>query len=292
MNSENQFQLDRRAVRRSFDRAAASYDDVAVLQREVQSRLLERLDLINFTPAAILDAGAGTGNGVRALTGRYPESAVMALDVAERMLAAIPGDQPRVCGDIEALPFPDQRFDLVWSNLAVQWLSDPDRGFNELRRVLNEYGLLLFSTFGPETLTELRAAWAEVDDFNHVNQFIDMHDLGDALVRAGFAEPVMDVEHLTLTYEDIGGLLRDLKGLGAHNVTAGRPRGLTGRATLNELKQAYERWRSDGRLPATWEVVYGIAWAPKAFEHVALAHQGEIPPGELRELLRRKRHGG
>jgi malonyl-CoA O-methyltransferase len=278
-------------VRQSFDRAATGYDAVAVLQREVQSRLLERLDLINFTPAAILDAGAGTGNGVRALAERYPEAEVLALDVAEGMLATIPSDQSRLCGDIEALPLQDGRFDLVWSNLAVQWLSDPDRGFGELRRVLNERGMLLFSTFGPDTLHELRAAWSAVDDFNHVNHFIDMHDLGDALVRAGFAEPVMDVERLTLTYEDIGGLLRDLKGLGAHNVTAGRPRGLTGRARLNKLKAAYEHWRTDGRLPATWEVVYGTAWAPMAFERVALSHQGEIPPDALRELLRRKRHG-
>ncbi|HET7306789.1 MAG TPA: malonyl-ACP O-methyltransferase BioC [Gammaproteobacteria bacterium] len=291
MTSNNQFQLDRRAVRDSFDRAAAGYDAVAVLQREVQSRLLERLELINFTPAAILDAGAGTGNGVRALAELYPDADITALDVAPRMLAAISGDKARVCGDIEAPPFGDACFDLVWSNLAMQWLGDPDRGFGELRRVLNEHGLLLFSTFGPDTLRELRSAWSEVDDFNHVNHFIDMHDLGDALVRAGFAEPVMDVEQLTLTYEDIDGLLRDLKGLGAHNVTAGRPRGLTGRARLNKLKDAYERWRIDGRLPATWEVVYGIAWAPMAFERVALSHQGEIPPGELRELLRRKRHG-
>jgi malonyl-CoA O-methyltransferase len=291
MSSTNPFQLDRQAVRRSFGRAAAGYDAVAVLQREVQARLLERLELINFTPATILDAGAGTGTGVRVLTERYPEAAVTALDVAEGMLAAIPSDRPRVCGDMEALPLQDGRFDLVWSNLAVQWLVDPDRGFGELRRVLNERGLLLFSTFGPDTLRELRAAWSAVDQFNHVNHFIDMHDLGDALVRAGFAEPVMDVEQLTLTYEDIGGLLRDLKGLGAHNVTAGRPRGLTGRARLNALIEAYERWREDGRLPATWEVVYGIAWAPMAFEQVALAHQGEIPPDQLRELLRRKRHG-
>jgi malonyl-CoA O-methyltransferase len=188
------------------------------------------------------------------------------------------------------LPFGGQSFDLGWSNLALQWLGEPDRGLRELRRVLSEHGLLLFSTFGPDTLRELRAAWSEVDGFNHVNQFIDMHDLGDALVRAGFAEPVMDVEHLTLSYADIGGLLRDLKGLGAHNVTAGRPRGLTTRGRLQALERAYERYREDGRLPATWEVIYGTAWVPLTFEEVALAHQGEIAPGELREILRREKH--
>jgi malonyl-CoA O-methyltransferase len=289
---DDRFQLDRRAVRQSFDRAAGGYDALAVLQREVGSRLAERLNLIAFTPASILDAGAGTGQGARDLAARYPHARIAALDFAPRMLDAIPSSRPRVCGDIQALPFGDGAFDLVWSNLAVQWLADPDRGFAELGRVLSERGLLLFSTFGPDTLKELRTAWSHVDGFNHVNLFPDMHDLGDALVRAGFAEPVMDVEQLTLTYADIGDLLRDLKGLGAHNVTAGRPRGLTGRARFTALSEAYERFRRDGRLPATWEVVYGTAWAPMAFERGVLAHQGEIAPDALRDILRRERHGG
>ncbi|HET6725624.1 MAG TPA: malonyl-ACP O-methyltransferase BioC [Gammaproteobacteria bacterium] len=289
MNIDDEFQLDRRAMRQSFDRAATSYDAVAVLQREVQSRLIERLDFTTLKPTAILDAGAGTGTGARELASRYPDARLVKVDIAERMLRA--DATGAVCGDIETLPFADSQFDLVWSNLAVQWLADPDRGFGELRRVLNDRGLLLFSTFGPDTLKELRAAWSDVDGFNHVNRFLDMHDLGDALVRAGFAEPVMDTEQLTLTYEDLGGLLRDLKGLGAHNVTAGRPRGLTGRARLKKLESTYEQWRRDERLPATWEVVYGTAWAPMTFERAVLAHQGSIAPGDLRELLQRERHG-
>jgi malonyl-CoA O-methyltransferase len=292
MADTNVFQLDRRAVRQSFDRAASGYDAVAVLQREVLSRLAERLDLIAFTPETVLDAGAGTGAGAEALMRRYPDARIIAMDFAPRMLAAMPPDRARICGDIEALPFGDRRFELIWSNLAVQWLADPDRGFAELGRVLSERGLLLFSTFGPDTLKELRAAWSRVDGFNHVNLFPDMHDLGDALVRAGFAEPVMDVEQLTMTYADIGGLLTDLKGLGAHNVTAGRPRGLTGRARFKALSEAYESFRRDARLPATWEVVYGTAWAPMAFERGVLAHQGEIAPDALRDILRRERHGG
>lgn len=294
--SGDDFKLDRGAIRRGFSAAAAGYDAVAVLQREVQARLLERLDLVDFAPASILDAGAGTGHGTGALRERYRGARIVALDVAEPMLAQIPISRwrrgpARVCGDIEAMPFADARFDLVVSNLALQWLTDLDGGFRELHRVMADRSLLVFSTFGPDTLKELRAAFAEVDSRTHVHRFIDMHDLGDALVRAGFAEPVMDVEHLTLTYTDIGGLFRDLKGLGAHNVTAGRPRGLNGRGWLRQVTRAYERWRVDGRLPATWEVVYGTAWAPLALERGVLARQGSISPDELRRSLRRERHG-
>lgn len=294
MNAPEPWQLERAAVRRAFGRAAAGYDAVAVLQREVRARLLERLDLVDFSPARALDAGAGTGHAAVELSRRYPQAEIAALDFAEAMLAAGPaqGQTPRpVCGDIESLPFADDSFDLVFSNLAIQWLNDIDAGFGEIHRVLNERGLLLFTTFGPDTLKELRAAWFEVDGASHVNRFLDMHDLGDALVRAGFAEPVMDIEHLTLTYDRVDGLLRDLKALGAHNVTAGRPRGLTGRARLERLERAYEKWRRDDRLPATWEVVYGTAWAPLALERGVLAHQGSISPDELRRILRRERHG-
>jgi malonyl-CoA O-methyltransferase len=134
--------------------------------------------------------------------------------------------------------------------------------FRECRRVLKPGGLLTFTTFGPDTLVELRRAWAAADGHTHVNRFIDMHDLGDALVRSGFAEPVMDVERFTLTYAEVRDLMRDLKAIGAHNANAGRPRGLTGRGALARMTEAYEEYRRDGRLPATHEVVYGQAWRP------------------------------
>jgi malonyl-CoA O-methyltransferase len=148
--------------------------------------------------------------------------------------------------------------------------------FRECARVLRPGGLLTFTSFGPDTLKELRAAWASADDFTHVNRFIDMHDLGDALLRAGLAEPVMDVERYTLTYTDVRALMRDLKAIGAHNVNAGRPRGLTGRRALERMTAAYERERRDGCLPATYEVVYGQAWAPVG------APRGSAPSGETR----------
>jgi len=167
-----------------------------------------------------------------------------------------------VCGDIEQLPLRSAAVGMVWSNLALQWVNDPPRAFAEFRRVLAPGGLLMFSTFGPDTLKELRAAYAGADRYTHVNRFVDMHDLGDMLVHAGFAAPVMDMEYMTLTYPEVRALMHDLKAIGAHNVTAGRRRGMTARATLAQVERNYEVSRRDGRLPATFEVVYGHAWAP------------------------------
>jgi malonyl-CoA O-methyltransferase len=262
------FRLDGRQVRRSFGRAARGYDAAAVLQARVRRELLERLDLVRLAPGAVLDVGAGTGHAALELRRRYPSSLVVAIDLAEGMLREAARRQTllrrfrRVCADANALPVRDGAAGLIFSNLMLQWCNDPDAVFTECRRVLEPGGLLTFTTFGPDTLIELRRAWAEADGRAHVNRFIDMHDLGDALVRAGFAEPVMDIERYTLTYADARDLMRDLKAIGAHNVNAGRPRGLTGRRALARMVEAYEEFRRDGRLPATYEVTYGQAWAP------------------------------
>jgi len=264
----DEFSLDRRQLRVAFERAARGYDAAAVLQREVGARLLERLELTTLKPARVLDLGCGTGRHLPELRRRYAQARVVAADLALSMLAAARRRLgwwrrvPLTCADLLHLPFAAGSFELVYCNLVLQWCDDLDRAFSELRRVLAPHGLLLFSTFGPDTLKELRAAWRTVDDFNHVNRFIDMHDIGDALIRAGFAEPVMDVEHLTLTYADVRALMRDLKNIGAHNVTAGRPRALAGQRRLEKLAAAYETFRRDGRLPATHEVIYGTAWTP------------------------------
>lgn len=269
----NELTLDKRLLRRSFEKAAAGYDAAAVLQHEVCRRMLSRLDYIKHQPAAVLDAGTGTGNVIAALRARYPHAALYALDIAlgmvRRVRSAVPwwqrvhrrGVLP-VCGDIEQLPLRSAAVGMVWSNLALQWVNDPPRAFAEFRRVLSPGGLLMFSTFGPDTLKELRAAYAGADRYTHVNRFVDMHDLGDMLVHAGFAAPVMDMEYMTLTYPEVRALMRDLKAIGAHNVTAGRRRGMTARATLAQVERNYEASRRDGRLPATFEVVYGHAWAP------------------------------
>ncbi|KPJ82311.1 MAG: malonyl-[acyl-carrier protein] O-methyltransferase BioC [Gammaproteobacteria bacterium SG8_30] len=268
MNGAAGFDLDLAAVRRSFDRAARSYDGSAVLQSRVREELLARLDYVTLEPATILDVGCGTGHATRALKDRYPRARVIALDVSEGMLAMARRRQSwrrrfdRVCGDAMRLPLATGSVDLVFSSLTLQWCPDLDAVFAGFRQVLAPRGLVNFATFGPDTLTELRTAWAQADGLPHVNQFTDMHDLGDGLVRAGLAEPVLDVERYTLTYPDVYGLMRDLKAIGAHNVNAGRPRGMTGRGRLRAMESAYERYRQDGSLPATYEVVFGQAWGP------------------------------
>ncbi len=258
---------DSAAARRAFQRAAATYDDVAVLQREVGERLIERFELIRLQPEAILDIGAGTGHTTRRLMDRYRRARFCALDPAPAMLATARRRAPKfrrlrcVSGVAETLPFADDSFDAVFSNLAYQWVNDLPSAFAEVQRVLRPGGVFMFTSLGPDTLTELRDAWARADDRTHVNRFVDMHDVGDALARARLAEPVMDMEYFTLTYPDVRALMRDLKALGAHNVTRGRARALTPPARLRAMADAYERHRdADGRLPATWEVVYGHAW--------------------------------
>jgi len=282
------FRIDPARMRRSFGRAAPTYDAAAVLQARVRAELLERLDLVRLQPALVLDLGAGPGQATIELKRRYKSSQVVALDVAEGMLREARRRQTllrrfqRICADAAALPLRDGTADLVFSNLMLQWCNEPDAVFRECRRVLKPGGLLTFTTFGPDTLVELRRAWASADERTHVNRFIDMHDLGDALLRAGLAEPVMDVDRYTLTYAEVRDLMRDLKAIGARNANAGRPRGLTGKQALATMLAAYETLRRDGRLPATYEVVYGQAWSPIASPRQA-AKGGDVvvPFGQI-----------
>jgi len=194
----------------------------------------------------------------------------------------------RVCADAVRLPFADGSIELILSNLMLQWC-DPDAVFAEFRRVLAPHGLLSFTTLGPDTLRELRTAWGEVDTRSHVNQFIDMHDLGDALVRGGFAAPVLDVERYTLTYLDLRRVAADLKATGAHNATKGRPKGLTGRAQFAAVQSAYEPFRQDGRLPATYEVVFGHAWMPAADARRKAADGASVSLEDIKKELRSRR---
>jgi malonyl-CoA O-methyltransferase len=258
--------LDPAGVRHAFDRASPRYEAAAVLQARVGDELLQRLDFFKLAPMTVVDLGAGTGRMTGELKRRYKRANVVAMDLAPGMLREARKHMSlfrrfgRVCADARRLPFANASIDIVVSNLMLQWCDDLDAAFAEARRVLKPDGLFTFTTFGPDTLKELRSAWSAVDDYSHVNTFIDMHDIGDALVRAGLTEPVLDVERITLTYPDVLALMRDLKVIGAHNVTAGRSRGLTGRGALRKLESAYEPWRRDGRVPASYEVVYGTAW--------------------------------
>ena len=261
----------KRDVRRSFERAARTYDEAAVLQREVCARLLEHLDPMRLAPRRAVDLGCGTGYAFDALARRFPGADVVGIDIAPAMLARardrsawwqrmLGARRPAlVCADAERLPLAGASVELVFSNLAMQWC-DPARVFAEAARTLTPEGLFLFSTFGPDTLKELRAAFAQADGSPHVNRFVDMHDLGDALVHAGFADPVMEMETITMEYDTVLAVARDLKAIGAVNSLPSRSRGLPGRHRWQRMTEAYERFRRDGVLPATWEVIYGHAW--------------------------------
>jgi len=259
--------LEPRAVARAFGAASHSYDGAAKLQAEVRDELLSRLVLLRAPPTAVLDLGAGTGLGALALKRRFPRARVTATDFSVPMLAVARRRsrfwRPIHCieADARALPFEAASFDLVFTSLMLQWVQPLDAAITEIRRVLKPGGLLLASSFGPQTLQELRTAWAAADDQVHVNDFIDMHDFGGALQRAGFTEPVLDVDRHLRHYADAAALMRELKAIGEHNVNASRRRGLTGRTALTRMNAAYEAQRTPAGLPATWQVVYAVAWA-------------------------------
>lgn len=290
-------ELDRATVARAFDRAAASYDDHAVLQREVEDRLLERVGDFPFEPRRILDLGCGTGRASVELSRRFPEAELYSLDASKAMLAQA-RSRSKMAGsksgtfvraDMHALPFASRHFDFVFSSLAVQWSDQEPRLFAEVLRVLEPGGLFLFSSFGPDTLKELRTAWAEVDPRPRVNRFVDMHDIGDALVKAGFADPVMDVDTLVLEYRRVMDLMRDLKAIGATNAARQRAAGLTTRRRLARVVEAYEPFKRDGTYPATYEVVYGAAFGAPEGRPVRTP-EGEIATFSV-DALRAGRRG-
>lgn len=270
--------LDKRRIRQSFDRAAPRYDEFAVLQYDIGGRLLERLDGDQSkTLRRILDLGCGTGFVARALAQRFRGARVVGLDLSPAMVEQANARRGRwsrcryVCADAERLPLASGSMDLVVSNLALQWC-DAATAFAEIARVLRPGGRFLFSTFGPDTLKELRAAWASVNSETHVHGFVDMHELGDLLLGQGFVNPVMDMEVLTMTYADVDGLMADLRGIGAHNLATPRSAGLTGRHAFARFRSAYQDMAVEGRIPATYEVVFGFGRAPT---------EQQLPAGEV-----------
>jgi malonyl-CoA O-methyltransferase len=270
--SDPDARLERSVARRRFERAAGSYADAARLEGEVGARMLERLDYVRIGPKRILDAGAGTAREARRLAERYRDASLVALDFSLAMLRRarrqggllsrlFAGPRPLpVCADFERLPLASESVGLVWSNMALHWLDEPLAALREFQRVLSHDGLVMLSTLGPDTLKELRAAAGD----RRVHRFMDMHDLGDRLVAAGFSAPVIDMEVITVTYPDAAALLRELRATGQTGVRADRPRGLAGRRFLARLHDSLRAQARGDRIPATFEVVYGHAWKGKS----------------------------
>lgn len=261
--------IDIDQARLSFDRAAATYDQHTWIQQEIGSRLLERLEVLNPQPQVIVDMGCGTGIHSIKLKNLYPKAAVTGIDFSVEMLIEARKlnrwhrKVEYLQADMAATGLADASVDLIFSNFSLQWATDLHLVFNEWRRILKPGGLLLISTLGPETLTELRAAWAAVDDNTHVNPFVDIKGVGDTLMACGYSEPVADAELLTLTYSSVHKLMRELKGMGAHNVNRQRRHTITGASRLREMCKAYKQFcMPDGRYPASWEVIYAAAWQP------------------------------
>jgi malonyl-CoA O-methyltransferase len=297
--------FDHRQVRRAFSRAAHGYDGAAALQREVGARLSETLDYLDDrAPEVVVDIGCGPGHAAVAMQKRWPRAQLIALDLALPMLQetrrnAGGGGLPRflggarrpdaVCADARALPLRDASVDVLYSNLCLQWVEDLPAVFAGFRRVLKPGGLLLVSTFGPDTLFELRGAFAEADNTPHVSLFPSIAQFGDALIAAGFKDPVLDRDEFTLKHDDLGDLMRELRTLGATNAMRERRRSLTGRARFARAAQAYEALRGeDGRLPATWEVVYAHAWGPQPGTPIRVGGVDEVQVPVAKIPIRRR----
>ena len=266
--------IDPFQVRRNFTHAAKGYDAVAVLPREISARMLERLDYMKVDPRCVVDLGCGTGISLTALGERYAKAKIIGVDFCEAMLRM--GQQRRshlrwmlpflrgpkisslMAADARFLPLGEKAVGLVWSNLMLHWLAEPLEALLEIHRVLDVGGLLIFSAFGPDTLKELRACFD--DGYEHTQRFVDMHDYGDMLMECGFSDPVMETERMTMTYSSLNDLFRELRQNGGGCALRQRRRGLMGRRTWRDACDAYERFRSQGRLPVTFEVVHGHAW--------------------------------
>jgi len=258
--------IDQQQVRAAFDGAAETYDAAAFLQREVCERLLEKLDVVRLEPEIILDVGTGTGQAINGLRKRFKKAHVVAMDLSENMLlqsakhGSFFSKPSLLCADVASLPLADNSVDLVFSSLSLQWCNDLGGAMAEVLRVLKPGGLFVFTSFGPDTLKELRLSWQKIDDKTHVNSFIDMHDVGDTLLQQGYAEPVMESEVITVNYTKMDDLMMDLKNIGANVKSEGQRQGLTTANTLAQLRQNYEAFRLGDALPASYEIVYGHAW--------------------------------
>ena len=268
--------IEKSRVKKQFNSAAATYETFDFLQQEVSNRLFDRLKDILVTPRLIIDLGSGTGRASELLEKSYKKSEVINLDIAEDMLIRARDKkkyrffrrQKFLCGDIEAIPLKPNIADLAYSNLAVQWCPNLRLAFRAVNDVLKPRALFIFSTLGPDTLQELRDVFSTYSDMPHVNTFLDLHDVGDILSSSGFSDPVIESEEITVNYDGAAGLLRDLKGIGASNADSARRKSLTGPVRMRKVLKEYEKYRCNGKIPATYEVILGHAWAVKSEKRI------------------------
>ncbi len=294
--------VDAAALRRTFDRAAAAGGE-SFIAREIERRMAERLEIIRHEPKRLLEAGCGSGESIALLRRRYPRAEIVAIDAAAARLRrargprslvsrlralAAPSDVRWLCGDLDAAALKPASCDMVWSNVSLAWSPDVPATIRGWGGALATGGLAMFSTFGPDTLRELAAAFASADDLPHVHPFTDMHDIGDMLVAAGFTEPVIDMETITLTYASPAALIAELRGAGYANVRADRRRTSHRPRAVAADVDAYVATARDGRLSATFEVVYGHAWkaAPRvAADGRAIVHFEQAPRRPEKQVI-------
>jgi malonyl-CoA O-methyltransferase len=265
-DSNDNATLRRADVRRRFDDAADYFDDADFVHRVTRDGLLSRIQPMSVEARVVVDLGSATGSAVSLLRKRFRGSRVIAVDLSHRMLDKLQRRRSwfskiaAVQGDVRALPFADASVDVVFANMLLPWIDDPAVAFREIARVLGENGLFAFATLGPDSLLELRDAWRAVDTGVHVRQFADMHDIGDALVRAGLRDPVLDVDRLSVNYRDSDSLFRDITATGARNSLQQRGRGLTGPRHIRSMAEAlFGIGQSDGTA-LSFELIYGHCW--------------------------------
>ena len=285
------YEVDTKQVQHAFNDAAKNYDAHALLQRTVVNRLMEAFDHIKIEPNVVLDLGSGSGYGANQLKRQFKKAHIYQADLSIEMLKGSRKKSSRFfskdhffCVDANKIPLSDQSVDLVFSSLMLQWSNNPDAVFAEVKRVLKPEGVFVFTTFGPDTLKELRESWRQADGNVHINAFTDMHDIGDALIRGGLDAPVLSIENIVLTYDECLQLMRDLKSIGAHNVNLGRRKTLTGKQRLEKAIQYYETYRTNNKLPATYEVIYGHAWKPAMRSTITKSNDTSVQHVSLEKL--------
>ncbi len=284
--------FDKNHLKQSFDSAAVTYESHSVLQRYTADEILDRLKVMNINPRLMMDLGSGTGLAASRLCELYSKAAICQVDISLNMLKTARDKKKDkrkykhyLCADAESLPFNSDTFDLVVSNLMLQWGEDCQKIFSDVHGILKPGGVFMFATLGPSTLHELKDSWAEVDEHRHVNNFIDMHILGEMLVSVGMSDPVMESDTTLMYFKSAFEIMRHLKCLGAHNVNYGRRKTLTGKTKIKAMEAAYEAFRNKKGLPCSYEVVYGHAWKPTAGSSPAQTKPHTFSLASLKETL-------